>query len=146
ETNFQNFHLNNALCVNPNTNTSIYTKTNDFSENYLKFTFRLCSDTNCASYEDILERLYNLNLYLYIKHQYLDSSNLDHPIKTRLSIQIWTFDDTASRKRDSFYFSSNYLRDYNNLLMTLSEPVFQEYISFSQKDTVRNLKIGPSDK
>jgi hypothetical protein len=143
---YETFNLDKAFCLNPH-GINLYTRTNDYIENYIKITLRFCNGRNtCKNETEILNRLLELNFYVYIKHEYFDSMDIKNGIKSRLSFQKWTFDDMLSRKKDSLYLTMNSLKDYNSLFINLQEPKPEDFISFSYKDIVRNFKVGKSDR
>jgi hypothetical protein len=146
---FDTFNLDKAVCIQPPVDKSIiiFNSVNEYIENYIKITIKFCRDkVTCKSDNEIIERLLDLNLYVYIKHDYFDGLDFNQGIKSRLSFQKWTFDDHLIKKKDSLYLTMNSLKDYNTLLINLWEPQPKAFISFSQKDIVRNFKIGKSDK
>jgi hypothetical protein len=154
---YQNFDLFNAMCLQIPEGAEIFSQPEEFTETYLKINVKYCkneTDINiylnsnkvCKPVEEINERLLNLNLYLYITHDYFDGMDPLNPIQKRLSMEKWNFDDLYLRRRDSFYFTYSNLKDYNDLMMGLSEPAPRTFLQFQQKDIVRNFKFIKPDE
>lgn len=141
---YDTFDLYKALCLNaPKTvdKVSIYSSPRQFKEAYLKISLKYCTGDNCHSPEEISQRLKDLNLYLYITHDYFDGTDINNPIKRRLSMQKWTFDDLFARRKDSLYLTSGTLKDYNSLFMSLFEATPEHFITFEETDIIRNFKF-----
>ena len=144
---FDNFNLINSLCIKSGKypGIEIFSKPEEFQENYIKLNFKFCSESKskkCKNPEEILARFNYLNIYLYIVHDYFDAMDLKNPIKRRLSMLKWNFEDFEIRRKDSVYLTQHSLKDYNNLFMALSEPESKNFVSYSEKNILRNFKFG----
>jgi hypothetical protein len=145
---FEIYGLREAICLKPEgiaKKLEIFSDLKELTETYLKFSIKYCSNTSdnmtCKPIQEIKERLSDLNLYLYIIHDYFDGSDINNPIKKRLSMQKWTFEDSIVRRKDSIFLSAGSMKDYNSLFMTLFEPAVKKFVGYSEKDIIRNFRL-----
>lgn len=154
---YKNFDLFNAMCLEIPEKAEIFSQPEEFTETYLKINVKYCkneTDINlylnsnkvCKRVEEINERFLNLNLYLYITHDYFDGMDPLNPIQKRLSMEKWSFDDLYLRRKDSIFFTYSSLKDYNDLMLALSEPEPKTFLQFQQKDVVRNFKFNKPEE
>jgi hypothetical protein len=146
---FESYNLKSAICIDSEEPLELYSNYNEFRENYIKFTLSYCKNTTeivCKSKDEIEKRLENLNFYMYVYHDYFDGSDLNRPIKKRLSMEKWTFEDNLIRRKDSILLTAASIQDYNNLIIDITDPPVKKFYTYSERDTIRVYKIADDEE
>jgi hypothetical protein len=146
---YESYNLKSAICIDSSDPIEIFSNYNEFRENYIKFTLTYCRNTSeivCKNKDEIEKRLDNLNFYMYFYHDFFDGSDLKRPIKKRLSMEKWTFDDNLIRRKDSILLTAASIQDYNNLLIDISDPPIKKFYTYSERDIIRIYKIADDEE